>query len=154
MVSLRNQWLFFALVLQALMFSFFFYFRNVLFFGILRTWSEELVQNQEFQIGWYYRSVLQTKFDVNSIWNRFDEIVKKWRWDADSLINSLWVVSIKPDWSQLLQFITGKPDVGGHAQGKADLTSELSLIYLLCGNCRNPALACDGYVSITAFRVV
>ncbi|TRZ24068.1 hypothetical protein HGM15179_003045 [Zosterops borbonicus] len=70
--------------------------RNVLFFSILRTWSEELVQNQEFQIG-YYRSVLQTKFDVNRIWNKFDEIVKKGRWDADSLINSLWVVSIKPD---------------------------------------------------------
>ncbi|KAF4792337.1 hypothetical protein TURU_122489 [Turdus rufiventris] len=49
---------------------------NVLLFGILRIWSEELVQNQEFQIG-YYRSVLQTKFDVNKIWNRFDEIVKK-----------------------------------------------------------------------------
>lgn len=78
------------------MFSFFFYFRNVLFFSILRTWSEELVQNQEFRIG-YYRSVLQTKFDVKRIWNKFDEIVKKGRWDADSLINSLWVVSIKPD---------------------------------------------------------
>lgn len=67
---------FLCTLLKALMFSFFFYFRNVLLFGILRIWSEELVQNQEFQIG-YYRSVLQTKFDVNKIWNRFDEIVKK-----------------------------------------------------------------------------
>jgi len=30
--------------------------------------------------------VPQTKFDVNRIWKRFDEMVKKRRWDADSLI--------------------------------------------------------------------
>lgn len=59
------------------MFSFFFYFRNILLFSVLGSWSEEMLQNQEFQIGCYYTTVLQIKFDVNRIWKRFDETVKK-----------------------------------------------------------------------------
>lgn len=153
MVSLRNQCFFFALCWKLSCFHFSFISGtccSLVYWGSgLRNWCR--IRNSKLDIT---EVCCRQKFDVNKIWNRFDEIVKKWRWDADSLINSLWVVSIKPDWSQLLQLITGKPDVGGHAQGKAGLTSELSLIYLLCGNYRNPALARDAYASITAFRVV
>lgn len=59
---------------KALMFSFFFYFRNMLLFSVLGTCTEVLLQNQDFQIGCYYTTVLQIKFDVNRIWKRFDEI--------------------------------------------------------------------------------
>lgn len=59
------------------MFSFFLYFRNVLLCSVLGSRSEELQQNQEFQIGCYYTTVVQIKFDVNRIWKRFDETVKK-----------------------------------------------------------------------------
>lgn len=59
---------------KALMFSFFFYFRNMLLFSVLGTCTEVLLRNRDFQIGCYYTTVLQIKFDVNRIWKRFDEI--------------------------------------------------------------------------------
>lgn len=92
---------FLCTLLKALMFSFFFHFRNMLLFSMLGTCTEVLLQNQDFQIGCYYTTVLQIKFDVNRIWKRFDEIVKKWRWNTDSLIkqpvateHKAWLITI------------------------------------------------------------